>query len=100
MKRMDFIEKWIANVLNVVGLESALHFMVCAWIVTYGHVLGTDGGALATFIAIILSVLKEFVIDEKADYKDLMFDGFGIIFAWMMYMPVDMLDLSRFTFWY
>lgn len=44
MKKLDFIEKWIANVLNVVGFESALHFMVCAWIVTYSHVWGMTVG--------------------------------------------------------
>lgn len=61
--------------------------------------MGYDGGALATLIAIILAVAKEFMIDKKADYKDLMFSGFGIIYAWMMYVPVDLSDFSRFI-WY
>lgn len=100
MKKLDFINKWIAKLYEVFGIDGILHFSICGWLVSYGHVWGTDGGALATFIVIILAFLKEFGVDEKPNLKDLMCDGFGIIVAWLLYVPVDMLDLSRFTFWY
>lgn len=99
MEKLDFLNKWLARIYEVIGIDGVLHIAICGWIVSYGHVWGTDGGALATLIVIILSALKEFGIDEKYDLKDLMCDGFGIILAWLLYVPVDMLGFSRFI-WY
>ncbi len=98
MKKLDFIETWIANFIEKVGVSRILHLLVCGWIVTYGHVYGTDGGEYATYLAIFLLFLKEFVIDKKYDLGDIMWGCFGIILAWLAYVPVDMLGLSRFLF--
>lgn len=98
MKKLDFIETWIANFIEKVGVSRILHLLVCGWIVTYGHVYGTDGGEYATYLALALLLIKEFIIDKKHDLGDLMWGGFGIILAWLAYVPVDMFGLSRFLF--
>ncbi len=92
MKKFTFIEQFVAKFLqNVLGYEGALHFLVCLWITTYGLIYGFAGGLIGAGVAVVLSLIKEFLIDEKPDYTDLFWGLWGIIVAFALYVPYDWL---------
>lgn len=74
--------KALDNLINKVGNDKVLHFLCGAWIcalVTFVTILQEDnlnslekvGSVLiGTVIVIILSVIKELIMDEKADWMD------------------------------
>ena len=76
---------------NVLGIDGALHLLVCLWITTYRLIYGFLGGLIGAGVAVVLSLTKEFVIDEKPDYTDLFWDLWGIILAFALYVPYDWL---------
>ena len=89
MKKIkEFFAKFFKNVL---GVDGALHLLVCLWLTTYGLLYGFGGGLIGAGVAVVLSLLKEFVIDEKPDYTDLFWDAWGIILAFAFYVPYDWL---------
>ena len=98
MKKLTKIEKWIAGMIDYVGIERVLHFFVGLWIVTYGFVWGFDIGCLCFVGLMILSVAKEVFIDEKTDWIDAVFSVVGGMVAYALYIPIDWLDWGRF-FW-
>ena len=92
MKKLTNIEEAIAKFINnVLGVDGALHLLVCLWITTYGLIYGFAGGLIGAGVAVVLALVKEFVIDEKADYTDLFWDAWGIIIAFALYVPKDWL---------
>lgn len=87
---MKKIKEFIINFWNnVLGVEGALHLLVCLWLTTYGLIYGFAGGLIGAGVAVVLSLLKEFVIDEKPDYTDLFWDLWGILLAFALYVPYD-----------
>ena len=96
MKKLSIIEKWIADMLNYVGIDRVLHFMVGLWLVTYGFIWGFDVGC-ACFVALVaLTFIKEFFIDEKHDWGDIVMTVLGGMVAYAFYIPIDWLNLGRF----
>ena len=94
MKKLTNIEEAIAKFINnVLGVDGALHLLVCLWITTYGLIYGFAGGLIGAGVAVVLALVKEFVIDEKADYTDLFWGLWGIIIAFALYVPKDWLVL-------
>lgn len=83
--------KALDNLINKVGNDKVLHFLGGAWIcalVTIVTILQEDnlnllekvGSVLiGTVIVIILSVIKELIMDEEADWMDVLASFLGCI---------------------
>ena len=90
MKKLTFIEEAIAKFLNnVLGIEGALHLLVCLWRTTYGLIYGLQGGVICAGIALVLSVGKELIADKKFDFTDIFWGIWGIMIAFALYIPKD-----------
>ena len=63
MKRLNvWIEKF--------GVDKLLHFFVAAWLVALCLLFGFVDGIVGAFIVVFLSCVKETVLDESADIRD------------------------------
>ena len=91
MKKLTFVRTWISFLLNLLGVEGMMHFLVCLWITTYGLIYGFAGGLVAAGVAVVLSLVKEFLVDDQPDYTDLFWDVWGILVAFALYVPKDWL---------
>lgn len=79
----------IADVLNKIGIDKVLHFLVFAWIVAIGLAYSFTTGVWCFIGMVVLSVVKEFVIDKKIDWVDLIAGIVGGMVTFLAYLPKD-----------
>lgn len=79
----------IADVLNKIGIDKVLHFLVFAWIVAIGLAYSFTTGVYCFLGMIVLSLVKELVIDKKIDWLDLIAGIVGGMVTFLAYLPKD-----------
>lgn len=83
--------KKLNNFLNKVGIDKALHFAVGGWIVSILSPFGIGAMGIAFIIMLILSVIKEKLLDEQVDIYDIVAAFIGGFISFILYIPVDIL---------
>lgn len=89
MEKFTGIEHWIANVLNKIGVDKALHFLVAWAVVATALIYGMGPGGWTLFGVVAASFIKEKFIDEKFDFADVMATFFGGVVPLILYIPYD-----------
>lgn len=79
----------IADVLNKIGIDKVLHFLVFAWIVAIGLAYSFTTGIYCFLGMVVLSLVKELVIDKKIDWVDLIAGIVGGMVTFLAYLPKD-----------
>ena len=59
------------------GADKLLHFFVSAWLVAECKEFGIAAGFFGWIAVIVLSVLKEFMLDEEWDSMDVVAGAYG-----------------------
>ena len=81
----------IAELLNKIGIDKVLHFLVFAWIVAIGLAYSFTTGVYCFLGMVVLSLVKELVIDKKIDWVDLIAGIVGGIVSFALFIPKDWL---------
>lgn len=81
----------IADVLNKIGIDKVLHFLVFAWIVAIGLAYSFTTGVYCFLGMVVLSLIKELVIDKKIDWVDLIAGIVGGMVSFALFIPKDWL---------
>lgn len=79
----------IADVLNKIGIDKVLHFLVFAWVVAIGLAYSFTTGIWCFLGMVVLSLIKELVIDKKIDWVDLIAGIVGGMVTFLAYLPKD-----------
>ena len=85
------VEGKIAELLNKIGIDKVLHFLVFAWIVAIGLAYSFTTGIYCFLGMVVLSLVKELVIDKKIDWVDLIAGIVGGMVTFLAYLPKDWL---------
>lgn len=83
------VEGKIAELLNKIGIDKVLHFLVFAWIVAIGLAYSFTTGVYCFLCMVVLSLVKELVIDKKIDWVDLIAGIVGGMVTFLAYLPKD-----------
>jgi Na+-transporting NADH:ubiquinone oxidoreductase subunit NqrE len=65
------------KLVEKVGYDKLLHFLVAAWVVSACLLYGTGVGCIAWIIIILLSIIKEKIFDDYSDTKDIIAGALG-----------------------
>lgn len=65
------------KLVEKIGADKLLHFFVAAWIVAECKAYGIEAGCIAWITVVILSVIKEKVLDKHIDAKDIFAGALG-----------------------
>lgn len=68
---------WVQKIVAKLGMDKIAHFFACAFLTLAFCRLFPVG--FAAFLVAALGALKEYAFDGKADWRDLVADGLGII---------------------
>lgn len=79
------IEKFNAWMENV-GVDKLLHFFVAAWVVSECKAYGVAPMLLSFVVIVLLSVVKECVLDKTGDYKDVLCSMLGGVFSILLFI--------------
>lgn len=72
--------------MEKVGVDKLLHFFVAAWVVAECKAYGV-APMLLSFVAVVLSaVVKEYVLDNTGDYKDVLCSMLGGVFSILLFI--------------
>lgn len=85
------VEGKIAELLNKIGIDKVLHFLVFAWVVAIGLAYSFTTGIWCFIGMLVLSLIKELVIDKKIDWVDLIAGIVGGIVSFALFIPKDWL---------
>ena len=75
--------------MEKVGVDKLLHFFVAAWIVAECKADGVAPMLLSFVAVILLSVVKEYVLDNTGDYKDILCSMLGGVFSILLFIVGD-----------
>lgn len=89
MKKFTKIEKKIANFLEKIGIDKALHYLIGYSAVATGLIYGLGPGGWTVFGIVAAAFIKEKFIDEKFDFADVLATFFGAASAMLVYVPYD-----------
>lgn len=81
----------IAEVLNKIGIDKVLHFLVFAWVVAVGLSYSFTAGVWCFMGMLALSVAKELSVDRDVDWLDIIAGMAGGIASFALYIPKDWL---------
>lgn len=83
------VEGKIAELLNKIGIDKVLHFLVFAWVVAIGLAYSFTTGVYCFLGMVVLSLIKELAIDKKIDWVDLIAGIIGGMVTFLAYLPKD-----------
>ena len=79
---MNKLNSWIEKI----GADKLLHFFVAAWVVAECKPYGTTAMLLSFVAIILLSIVKEYLLDEKGEYKDIISSVLGGVFSLLLFV--------------
>jgi hypothetical protein len=68
------------------GSDKLLHFLVTAWLVSEAKFFGIIPMIVIFILVIILGFIKEFILDEKFDLRDVIASFLGGLISVILYM--------------
>ena len=78
--------------MEKVGVDKLLHFFVAAWLVAECKSYGVAPMLLSFVAVILLSVVKEYVLDKTGDYKDVLCSMLGGVFPILLFIVGDIVS--------
>lgn len=75
----------VNKLLEKVGIDRILHFLVGCWIAAIGMVFGWSGVGFAALITLIISVFKE-QMDDYFDWIDILAAMIGVGVSSLVYL--------------
>lgn len=78
MKRLD-------NLINKLGIDRILHYLVGAWLIALAQPYGWAIMSIVFSLFLILSIYKEYKLDNEADLVDIIFYIIGSITSAIVY---------------
>jgi hypothetical protein len=75
--------------MEKVGVDKLLHFFASAWFVAECKPYGTTAILLGFVAIILLSIVKEYVLDKKGEYKDIISSILGGVFSILLFIVGD-----------
>ena len=75
--------------MEKVGVDKLLHFFVAAWFVAECKSYGVAPMLLGFVVIVLLSVVKECVLDKTGDYKDVLCSMLGGVFSILLFIVGD-----------
>lgn len=75
--------------MEKVGVDKLLHFSIGAWITALGGMYNHIGCLCCGGLIIILNVIKERLLDNSADYKDVFATSLGSIASIIVYYVIN-----------
>lgn len=73
--------KILNNIISKIGSDKIIHFLVFALVVAYGSAINLTIGAISFMGMLILAIIKEAILDDFFNLKDLIFGVFGGILS-------------------
>lgn len=78
MKKLD-------NLINKLGIDRILHYLVGAWLIALAQPYGWTIMSIVFVLFLILSIYKEYKLDNEADLVDIIFYIVGSITSAIVY---------------
>ena len=69
--------KFTDKLIEKVGMDKMLHFLVAAWIVAECKSFGIGVGCIAWIVVVVLSWIKEDFLDDHVDARDIFAGALG-----------------------
>lgn len=90
---MKKLMKKFNNLIEAIGVDKIIHFLVGYAIVATGMIYSFGLGAAMFLAVLVLSIAKEYLFDEQVDWIDIWMSVIGGILAFIAYIPKDMMLL-------
>lgn len=74
------------KLVEKVGADKLLHFLLTAWLVAEAKVYGELIMLLVFIVIILVGIYKEKKLDVKADYADVKWSIYGGLCSWLLYL--------------
>lgn len=81
--------KKLNNLISKVGYDKVAHFAIAGWAVSAASAYGFKWMAIVFVCVMILSVIKEALLDEKFDWGDIVSAFLGMFLSLVLYIPFD-----------
>lgn len=78
--------------MEKVGVDKLLHFFLAAWVVAECKSYGVAPMLLGFVVIVFLAVVKEYVLDKKGDYKDILCSMLGGVFSILLFIVGDIVS--------
>ena len=75
--------------MEKVGVDKLLHFSIGAWITALGGMYNHIGCLCCGGLIIILNIIKERLLDDNADYKDVFATLLGSVTSIIIYYIIN-----------
>ena len=79
--------------MEKVGVDKLLHFSIGAWITALGGMYNHIGCLCCGGLIIILNIIKERLLDDNADYKDVFATSLGSVTSIIIYYIINIANL-------
>lgn len=86
------IEKFNAW-MEKVGVDKLLHFFLAAWVVAECKSYGVEPMLLGYVVIVLLSIIKEYILDKTVDYKDLLCSILGGVFPIILFIVGNIISV-------
>jgi hypothetical protein len=75
--------------MEKVGVDKLLHFFVAAWLVAECKAYGIAPMLLGFVVVVLLAIIKEYILDNPGDYKDVLCSMLGGVFSILLLIVWD-----------
>lgn len=73
------------DIINKVGMDKVLHFAFGGWIISLISILGLKTMIIALIILLIISIIKEYCLDNYPDLYDVLAGILGASISFIIY---------------
>lgn len=81
--------KKLNELISKVGYDKVTHFAIAGWAVSAASAYGFKWMAIVFTCVMLLSVIKEALLDEKFDWGDIAAAALGMFVSFILYIPWD-----------
>lgn len=79
------------KLIEKVGVDKLLHFLVTAWLIAEAKVYGVVTMIIVFLLIVILGIIKEKKLDVNPDYSDLKWSIYGGLVSMCLYAASKLL---------
>lgn len=81
--------KKLNELISKVGYDKVAHFAIAGWAVSAASAYGFKWMAIVFTCVMLLSVIKEALLDENFDWGDIVASFLGMFASLVLYIPLD-----------